>query len=135
MISGGCHCGAVAVTLECKPDYINLCDCSLCLKTGGAWGYFASPQVSVSGPTSSYRRTDYEEPAVEIQFCGQCGTTTHWVLTEHHKGDRVGINMRIFEPSELAGIETRTIDGRNWFGETDAAHRRPCGELGKDVFL
>ncbi|MEL6878547.1 MAG: GFA family protein [Pseudomonadota bacterium] len=134
-MSGSCHCGRVSVTLEAKPDYINLCDCSLCAKSGGAWGYFTASQIEVGGQTNAYRRTDYAEPAVEMHFCANCGTTTHWVLTEHCEGDRVGVNMRIFEPIELAGIEARTLDGRNWLGEAEAQHRRPPGKLGHDVFL
>ncbi|WP_298468263.1 GFA family protein [uncultured Erythrobacter sp.] len=132
---GACHCGAVTVALVAKPEYINLCDCSLCAKSGGAWGYFTASDVAITGITSSYRRADYEKPAVEMHFCPSCGTTTHWVLTEHHEGDRVGVNMRIFEPSELNGIEARTLDGRNWTGKTEAAHRRAPGQLGTDVFL
>ncbi len=132
---GRCHCGRVAVSIKSAPEYINLCDCSLCLKSGGAWGYFTSSQVSVEGSTSGYRRKDYSEPAVEIQFCAECGTTTHWVLTENFDGDRMGVNMRLFEPKELEGIEARTLDGHNWFGETEPAHRRPIGKIGHEVFL
>ena len=135
MIRGSCHCGAVQITLSQKPGYVNLCDCSLCLKSGGAWGYFTGEQVTVEGATHGYRREDYETPAVEMRFCPTCGTTTHWVLTEHYEGDRVGVNMRIFDPAECAGIEARTLDGRGWFGDGDASHRRAPGHLGRDVFL
>lgn len=132
---GSCHCGKVSITLSAKPEYINLCDCSLCSKSGGAWGYFTASEVEVSGQTNAYRRADYPEPAVEMHFCANCGSTTHRVLTEYCEGDRVGVNMRIFEPTELAGIEARTLDGRHWFGETEVEHRRPPGKLGHDVFL
>ncbi|RGP39763.1 hypothetical protein BPTFM16_00037 [Altererythrobacter insulae] len=118
-----------------KPEYVNLCDCSLCLKSGGAWGYFSQTEVEVEGDTASYRRTDYDKPAVEMHFCSKCGTTTHWTLTEHFEGERMGVNMRIFEPKELSGIEARTLDGRNWFGEGKANDLRPVGKLGEDVFL
>lgn len=134
-MKGGCHCGAVTLATSAKPQFVNLCDCSLCLKQGGAWGYYAQGEVEISGSTSSYRRADYDDPAVEIHFCPTCGTTTHWVLTEHFEGDRVGVNVRIFEPIELNGVEARTIDGRNWHGDTPPEHRRPVGILGKDVFL
>ena len=135
MIAGSCHCGAVNLSLSKLPEFINLCDCSLCLKSGGAWGYFASIDVEIAGQTNGYRRSDYPEPAVEMRFCSNCGTTTHWILTEHFDGDRVGVNMRIFEPSALDGIEARTLDGRSWQGEGDAAHRRVPGKLGCEVFL
>lgn len=134
-MKGACHCGAIAVELARKPEYINLCDCSLCLKSGGAWGYFTQTDVGVIGEAGSYRRSDYKEPAVQLHFCSKCGTATHWTLTEHFEGDRVGVNMRIFEPKELNGVEARTLDGRNWFGDGEANHRRPVGKLGEDVFL
>lgn len=134
-MTGSCHCGAVQVTLASKPAFINLCDCSLCSKTGGAWGYFTQAQVEVSGSTKPYRRADRERPACEMRFCPECGTTTHWILTEYFDADRVGVNMRIFTPSQVAGIEARTLDGRNWSGETEPAHRRTPGLLGDEVFL
>ncbi|MEM8726434.1 MAG: GFA family protein [Pseudomonadota bacterium] len=134
-MTDGCHCGAVSVTLAMKPEYVNLCDCSLCARSGGAWGYYASADVKISGETKAYRRKDYPEPAVEMHFCPTCGTTTHWVTTEHLELDRVGVNMRIFDPAELTGIEARTIYGRNWFGKAAPDHRRNAGKLGVDVFL
>ncbi|MEP0391705.1 MAG: aldehyde-activating protein [Erythrobacter sp.] len=134
-MKGGCHCGAVSVTVPQPPEYVNFCDCSLCAKSGGVWGYYAGEELTVDGKTDSYRRADYEEPAVEVHFCPQCATTTHWVTTEHFDGDRAGVNVRIFEPAELDGIEARFLDGRNWFGKTEAKHRRAPGKLGVDAFL
>ena len=130
-----CHCGAIEVSLAHAPEYINLCDCSLCLKSGGAWGYFETGEVEVMGETHSYRRTDYATPAVEMHFCPRCGSTTHWLPTENLDEDRMGVNMRLFEPAQLAGVEARTLDGRNWFGKSAAAHRRQPGAIGKEVFL
>ncbi|WP_108788265.1 GFA family protein [Erythrobacter sp. Alg231-14] len=139
-MEANCHCGLVSITLDTPPDFINLCDCTLCLKSGAAWGYFASEQVQVLGRTSGYQRVDYDNAAVEVQFCPKCGSTTHWVLTESYMatnkdGDRMGVNMRLFDPAELSGIEGRTLDGRNWFGDTAAAHRRPPGKIGTDLHL
>ncbi|MDJ0978623.1 MAG: aldehyde-activating protein [Erythrobacter sp.] len=134
-MTGSCHCGAVRVTVTHKPDYVNFCDCSLCAKSGGVWGYYESADVTVKGETRGYRRVDYDEPAVEVHHCPHCGTTTHWVLTEHLEGDRMGVNARIFEPAELYGVEARFPDGRNWFGETAPGDRRPPGKLGVDAFL
>jgi len=89
----------------------------------------------VTGTAQGYRRADYSNPAVEMQFCPNCGTTTHWALTENFEGDRVGVNMRIFDPKDIAGIECRVLDGRNWFGKSDPAHRRAHGIVGTDIFL
>ena len=134
-MTGSCHCGAVSVTVAHAPPYVNFCDCSLCAKSGGVWGYYEAGEVAVSGETRSYRRADYARPAVEMHSCPRCGTTTHWVTTEHFEGNRVGVNARIFEPAQMEGIEARFLDGRNWDGSSPARHRRPVGKLGVDAFL
>ena len=134
-MTGNCQCGAVTVSATHKPSYVNFCDCSLCAKSGGVWGYYERRDVTIEGKTSSYRRSDYDEPAVEMHFCPECGTTTHWITTEHFDGDKVGVNARIFEPCDLTGIEARFLDGRNWYGDKEPEHRRKPGKLGFDAFL
>ena len=52
-MTGHCLCGAVSVTIDEKPDYINDCNCSLCRKSGGAWGYFDPSIVKTSGETKN----------------------------------------------------------------------------------
>ena len=130
-----CHCGNVSVTIAHPPHYINLCDCTLCASSGAAWGYYSSNEVSVEGATKAYRRADFDEPYVELRFCTDCSAATHWVLTENAQGDKIGVNMRLFDPSRLDGVEVRTLDGRNWTGEEPAKHRRPTGKLGQDIFI
>lgn len=134
-MTGTCHCGEVQVSVSHKPEYVNFCDCSLCAKSGGVWGYYRANEISVKGPTSSYRRADYDRPAVDIHFCPDCGSTTHWMTNENFESDRAGINMRIFDPADLRGIEARFPDGRNWFGKSEPVHRRRHGKLGVDAFL
>lgn len=134
-MTGTCHCGSVSLSVSHRPEYVNFCDCSLCAKSGGVWGYYKKSEVEIDGPTSSYRRTNYEQPAVEMHFCPKCGTTTHWVLTEHFEGDQVGVNARLFEPADLVGVETRYPDRRNWSGAEKPSQRRAPGKLGLDAFL
>lgn len=134
-MTGACHCGAIRVTVAHKPAYVNFCDCSLCAKSGGVWGYYEGADVAVSGVTRPYRRGDHETPTVEMHSCPTCATTTHWITTEHFAGERTGVNARIFEPAELHGVEARFPDGRNWFGDADPQVRRPAGKLGVDAFL
>lgn len=134
-MTGSCHCGAVSVTVPQRPAFVNFCDCSLCAKSGGVWGYYEGHELNIEGETKSYRRADYQEPAVEVHFCPTCGTTTHWLTTEHFDGDPAGANMRIFTPDELHGVEARFPDGRNWFGNTAPNDRRLPGKLGVDAFL
>lgn len=135
-----CHCGNVRVIVSHQPEFIHDCNCSLCSKSGGVWGYFDPADVEVKGVTEAYSRNDYSQPAVEVHFCMKCGSTTHWILTEQHvadtqSNDQMGVNMRLFEASYLEGIELRFPDGKNWFGESEFGFRRPSVILGKAYSL
>ena len=128
-MTGNCLCGAVSVTIDAKPEFINDCNCSLCRKVGGAWGYFASASVKTTGKTFSVSRRDKTLPGVEVHSCKTCATTTHWVLTklfkEHNpSADQVGVNMRLFDPDELKGVEVRFPNGKDWAGDGPFGYRR-----------
>lgn len=128
-MTGNCLCGAVSVTIDDKPEFINDCNCSLCRKVGGVWGYFPSSSVKTIGNTFSFVRRDKKIPGVEVHSCKTCATTTHWVLTKSFKelnpsADRVGVNMRLFNPDELVGVEVRFPNGKDWVGEGPFGHRR-----------
>lgn len=122
-MTGSCHCGAVRVTLARRPAYVNDCNCSLCMKAGALWGYFARGELSVEGHIRTYVRADLSDPAVRLHFCSGCGTVTHWTPVNDAL-DRVGANMRIFAPAEIAGLEVRYPDGRAWDGDSEWTYRR-----------
>lgn len=137
-MTGTCLCGAVSVTVDGKPDFIHDCNCTLCRKSGGAWGYFAASQVLVEGTTSSVMRTDKVDPAAEVHSCRACSATTHFAMAEafterHGPVDMVGVNMRLFSPHDLDGVEVRFPDGRNWSGEGAFDYRRPSVIIGGDA--
>lgn len=131
-----CLCGAVSVTIQAKPDFIHDCNCSLCRKSGGAWGYFSSSQVRTEGKTVSVLRSDKPTPAAEVHSCAICSTTTHFVIAksfteQHGPADMVGVNMRLFDPDELGGVELRFPDGKAWSGEGAFGYRRSATTIGE----
>ena len=128
-MTGACLCGAVSVTIEARPDFIHDCNCSLCRKAGGAWGYFPSAQVTTTGDTVTFTRTDKPNAGVAVHSCKLCSATTHFTLTEafkeqHPQADLAGVNMRLFNPGELDGVEVRFPNGKDWSGEGPFGYRR-----------
>ena len=115
-----CNCGQVQLTVDRRPDYINACNCTLCRKAGARWGYYAPADVRVDGATKGYRRADRADPNTELQFCPECGSTTHFVLTEgaasRFGNTLVGVNMGLADERELSGVEVRYPDGQAWSG-------------------
>ncbi|MEO1188881.1 MAG: aldehyde-activating protein [Pseudomonadota bacterium] len=128
-MTANCLCGAVSVTIASQPEFIHDCNCSLCRKSGGAWGYFPSAMVTTTGDTVSFLRRDKENAAAELQSCAHCGTTTHWIFSQSFKEqneavDLMGVNMRIFNPDDLQGVEVRFPNGDDWSGEGPFEYRR-----------
>lgn len=135
MVKLSCLCGQVRIELEKRPDFVNACNCSLCSKTGAHWSYFHPSEVTVAGETRQYRRRDKDDPAAIVQFCGDCGSTTHFTLTEsaiaQHGNVQAGVNMLLADESDLAGIELRYPDGRAWSGEPEFGYVRQPRIIGQ----
>ena len=130
-----CHCGQIRVRTSKPPDYVNECNCTLCTKTGARWGYFHPSEVVVEGRARGYCREDKDDPAARIQFCEKCGSTTHFTLTASAVakfGNIVmGVNMRLADERDLAGIELRYPDGLAWSGEGDFGYVREASIIGQ----
>jgi len=120
MLKVSCLCGQVRVEIPKRPDFINECNCTLCSKSGARWAYFHPSDVRIQGETKGYSRGDKADPAAEIRFCENCGSTTHFILTESavakFGNSQMGVNMRLADETDLAGTELRYPDGRGWSG-------------------
>jgi hypothetical protein len=116
------HClgGQIRIQTLKRPDFINECNCTLCGKTGACWAYFQPSDIVIEGTTKGYSRGDKEDPAAEVQFCANCGSTTHFILTasaiSKFGNVQLGVNMRLADEKDLAGIELRYPNGRAWPG-------------------
>jgi hypothetical protein len=137
MLELSCLCGLIRVTIDKRPDYIHECNCTLCSKTGARWGYFHPSEVSVEGAAKTYCRDDKDDPAARIGFCENCGSTTHFTLTESavaRFGDTLmGVNMLLADERDLAGIELRYPDGQAWPGHGDFSYVRAPRILGQSA--
>ncbi|MEM1403869.1 MAG: aldehyde-activating protein [Pseudomonadota bacterium] len=138
-MTGSCICGAATVTIEQAPGFINDCNCSLCRRSGAGWGYFSRSQVTAAGETLAVERKDKAVAAVTLHACAACGTTTHFTLSEaflkdNPDADQVGVNMKLFDASQLEGVEVRFPDGASWSGSGEFGYRRDPITISADSF-
>jgi hypothetical protein len=129
-----CLCGQVRIAIPRSPEFINECNCTLCSKSGARWAYFNPSEIGIAGVTKGYSRNDKEDPAAEVHFCPNCGSTTHFVLTasaiSKFGNSQMGVNMRLADEKDLAGIELRYPDGRAWPGKGSFDYVRPARIIG-----
>ncbi|HUJ28518.1 MAG TPA: GFA family protein [Myxococcales bacterium] len=114
---GSCHCGAVRFEADIDLSKGTVrCNCSFCRKAR-AW-FTTVPPESVRLLAGGEFQTRYQwkapgqdEPHLRYQFCKRCG-----VRTFGYGGDKfifVNIGALDVDPSELAGVPIRYVDGRN----------------------
>ncbi len=134
MLKLSCLCGQAGIEISRQPEYINECNCTLCSKSGARWAYFHPSEVGIIGTTRGYSREDKPDPAAEIHFCANCGATTHFVLTPSAVAKfgniQLGVNMRLADEKDLAGIELRYPDGRAWPGSGSFGYVREARMIG-----
>lgn len=128
-MTNNCIFGEVSVTVDAKPPFIFNCNCNLCRKSGAAWGYYHPSSVSVIGNTTSFYRKDKENPTVDVHSCSACAATTHFEINADFKIEKpsthqVGVNMRLFDPTDLEGVKLHYPNGKEWTGEGPFSFRR-----------
>lgn len=72
-IAGHCLCGAVTITLRNPKQQVEVCQCSMCRRWGGAfYSALSGESFDISGEdsVSIYRSSDWAERA----FCKLCGS-------------------------------------------------------------
>ena len=109
-VSGSCHCGAVKIEVPEAPTEVSSCNCSICSKIGGLWGYYDPAEVDFQGETARYI---WGDRMLALHHCPHCGVTIAWTpLDPDYR--RMGVNARVLEGIDLAAIPVREVDGASF---------------------
>lgn len=111
-LQGSCHCGAVRFEAAYKPAELRDCNCSLCRRLGARWAYYKLDEVTLTGATETYIQGDR---TLATHRCAQCGCVMYWLPLptpeDAEPYDRMGVNARMCDPEDVAGIRVRLLDG------------------------
>ena len=110
MLRGTCHCGAVQVEVPRKPRRLTSCNCSICRRTGGLWGYYDRKKVRIIARKAAVARYAWGDKFLWTCRCANCGCVTHWQPTSRGS-NRMGVNFRNFDPSVIESTRIRRLDG------------------------
>lgn len=113
MHQGSCHCGAVRLKLPSAPNSATSCNCSLCRRIGGPWGYFEFGTVEIKGHPENTEEYIQGDRTLKTIRCRTCGCVTHWEPIELKLGAKLGVHLGNFDPEFTALISVRKFDGAN----------------------
>ena len=111
MLSATCHCGAVRVDIPHRPEAVTNCNCSLCRRVGALWAYYPVDTVRVQGHPEHTHGYIQGDKTLRTVRCSHCGCVTHWEPLSPEHGNRMGVNIRNFDPEELGPFRIRLFDG------------------------
>ncbi|HMO06864.1 MAG TPA: GFA family protein [Paracoccaceae bacterium] len=117
---GICHCGAVEWQLDGDAGSITACNCTVCRRYGALWAYdWDGERIRLSGPTSTYTRKELPNPFLEFHFCPACACVVAWrALRPDEDGrKRMGVNVRLAPPEEVADLLIDHFDGLDTFDD------------------
>lgn len=111
MFEGSCHCGAVRFAVSEAPQWLTRCNCSICRRTGSAWGHFTTDKVQLTYDAAKIVRYVWGDKTLALISCETCGCTTHWEGISPEAGARMGLNFNMCEPAAIEALRIRRFDG------------------------
>ncbi|MCE9679820.1 aldehyde-activating protein [Shewanella sp. AS1] len=118
MYQGQCHCGNVQLSISRLTDTATCCNCSICQRYAGLWGYLTEAEVTVTVGEHGLDNYEQGDRFLSVKRCKHCGCVTHYVCTERYKqiategkGDRLAVNYNMFPREQLADIKILYLDG------------------------
>ncbi|MCG9695509.1 aldehyde-activating protein [Shewanella sp. Isolate11] len=121
MYQGQCHCGNVKLSINRLTETATRCNCSICQRYAGVWGYFSESEVSVTVGELGLDSYEQGDKFLSVKRCKHCGCVTHYTCSERYKklaleqgldnGDRFAVNYNMFPRELIAQLTIKYLDG------------------------
>ena len=82
------------------PAALTSCNCSICRRHGGLFGYFPPQQVKVLADEGATQEYIWGDRSLALVRCSQCGCVSHWRSLDPKQIDRMGVNARLLLPGQ-----------------------------------
>ncbi len=111
MLSASCHCGAVQIEVDNKPETLTECTCSICRRYGAQWAFYSRKTAIVTCAADAVSAYAWGDKSIEFYHCVTCGCLTHYESTKKTDDSRIAVNARMMSPADIADANVRTFDG------------------------
>ena len=118
---GQCHCGAVAFEVDAEIAGLEVCNCSLCVRTAYIHWIVAPASFKLICGESALTTYRWGTGVAAHHFCAHCGVSPF--RRARSDPDKIDVNVRCIDSVALASLDVASFDGQNW--EAALAARAP----------
>ncbi len=109
-ISGSCHCGKLAFTLEDEPTEVMQCNCSICQRKGYLLTFAPADQVTITADAADLAAYTFNHHNVQHQFCKSCGCAPFGTGKDGQGNTVYALNLRCAD-ADLEKLQINAFDG------------------------
>jgi hypothetical protein len=113
---GGCHCGRIRFEVEGTLERVEVCNCSICTKTGYLHWYVRPERLRLRTSDGDWATYRFLTRRAENRFCPTCGISPFRI--PRSDPDTIDVNVRCLDDVDPATLPVVHFDGRDW----EAAH-------------
>lgn len=110
-ITGSCHCGAVAYSIEADPPSVGMaCNCSICSKKGYLHHFADAALLTLETPREALAAYTFGKHVIRHQFCTTCGCAPFCEGVAPDGKPIVSVNLRCTDV-DLSALTIKPFDG------------------------
>lgn len=111
--TGGCHCGAIAFTVDGTIEQVIDCNCSLCRKRGGLLWFVPRAALRLTTPEAELSTYTFNKHRIRHHFCARCGIAPFGEGIDAAGSITAAVNVRCLDGVEPATLTIVPFDGRS----------------------
>lgn len=110
---GGCHCGAVAFTVDAEmPAQAMNCNCSHCRAKGFLLSFVPVDRFTLTQGEDALATYRFNTHKLAHRFCTTCGVQPFAEGTGPDGAEMRAVNLRAVPDCDIDGLELQKVDGK-----------------------
>jgi hypothetical protein len=109
---GSCHCGGIRLEVTGEIEGLEVCNCSICSRTGYLHWYVLPEQFRLLTPEDMIQTYQFGTMTAENHFCRKCGISPF--RRARSDPGKIDVNVRCLEDVDVDALAVKRFDGRNW---------------------
>jgi len=110
--TGSCHCGAIRIEVTGPIEGVELCNCSICARTGYLHWYVAPERFRLLTSPDAIATYMFGTRVAKHHFCRTCGISPF--RRARSNPEDVDVNVRCLDGVDLDALPVKRFDGRHW---------------------